>query len=112
MRILFVCSNNRDRSKTAEDLYKNDLRFEVKSAGVDVSAEEQVTRELVNWADVIIVMNDKEDRQVFKLHQKFPYLRPMKKKIIDFDIPDNYTRGHPELVDLIKTRMKENFGNI
>ena len=109
VKILFVCSNNQDRSKTAEDLYKNDPRYEVKSCGVDIVATQPVTKELVNWAEVIVCMNDKHDRQVFKLHQMFPYLKPMNKKIIDFDIPDHHVRGDPELVLLIKQKMQQYF---
>lgn len=107
MKILFVCSNNKDRSKTAEDIYKNDPRFEVRSAGVNVGATQVVTKELVNWADVIVVMNEKEDRQEFKLHQNFPYLRPLKKKIIDFDIPNRFARGDPLLVAMIKEKVEK-----
>jgi len=33
-RILFVCTANVDRSRTAEDLYRADERYEVRSAGV------------------------------------------------------------------------------
>ncbi len=107
MKILFVCNNNKDRSKTAEDIYKNDPRYEVQSAGVDMGATQLVTKELVNWADVIVVMNEREDRQEFKLHQNFPYLKPLKKRIIDFDIPNRFTRGDPQLVATIKERMEK-----
>jgi|SRR3990167_3627695 len=109
IKLLFVCSNNKDRSTTAEDLYKNDPRFQVKSAGTELGATQPVTKELVNWADTVVVMSDKEDRHAFKLYQKFPYLRPMKKRIIDFNIPDNYIRGDPELVKLIQERMERYF---
>ena len=109
MKLLFVCSNNLNRSKTAEDLYKNDTRFQVKSAGVNVGATQGVTKELVNWADAIVVMNEKVERHIFKIYQKFSYLEPMKKKIVDFDIPDTFLRGDPKLIELIKTKMQENF---
>ena len=32
--VLFVCTANRDRSRTAEDLYRADPRYDVRSAGV------------------------------------------------------------------------------
>jgi len=31
-RILFVCTANIDRSRTAEDMYREDARYEVRSA--------------------------------------------------------------------------------
>ena len=107
MRVLFVCSNNRDRSRTAEDMYKNTSGLEVKSCGVNIGAVQPVTRELVNWSDIIVVMNDVEDRQGFKLLQKFRYLKPMGKQIYDLEIPDKYTRDAPELMKLIKERMEK-----
>ena len=47
--------------------------------------------------------------KIFKIYQKFPYLKPLKKKIVDFDIPDTFLRGDPKLIELIKTKMQENF---
>ncbi|MEK7595701.1 MAG: phosphotyrosine protein phosphatase [Patescibacteria group bacterium] len=109
IKILFICSSNRDRSKTAEDIYKDDDHFEVKSAGADADAELQVSKELIRWSDVIVVMNEREDRQKFKLLQRFPFLEPTKKIIIDFDIADNYLRGDPQLIRIIKDKMREFF---
>ncbi len=91
-------------------MYKGRGNVEVKSAGVDADAEKIVTKEMVEWADVIVVMDGMHDRHSFKLHQKFPFLKPMNKKIVDFGIPDRYVRGEPELVELISTKMKSNFG--
>jgi protein-tyrosine-phosphatase len=42
-RILFVCTANQRRSKTAEDLYGHDDRYEVKTAGVAEFASVRVT---------------------------------------------------------------------
>lgn len=50
-RILFVCTANRDRSPTAEDLYANDARYEVRSAGTWQYAVTPISDELVAWAD-------------------------------------------------------------
>ena len=46
-RILFVCTANVDRSRTAEDLYRDDTRYEVRSAGVAPFATVVVTRDLL-----------------------------------------------------------------
>ena len=55
LHVLFVCTANVDRSKTAEDLYKNDPRLVVKSCGVAPFAQVVVTRDLLDWADRIFV---------------------------------------------------------
>ena len=48
--------------------------------------EKPVTREQLNWADTIIVM---EDRQRSEVGKRFPDMY-IKKRIISFDIPDIY----------------------
>ena len=57
IKILFVCSSNVNRSRTAEDIYANRQGLEVKSAGILPHARTPVTEELLNWADVILVMH-------------------------------------------------------
>jgi len=61
IKILFVCTINKMRSATAEVIYKNDERFEVKSAGTDSTANTILSIDLLNWADSIVVM-EKEHR--------------------------------------------------
>ncbi|MBL9174848.1 MAG: hypothetical protein JNL10_15025, partial [Verrucomicrobiales bacterium] len=56
LRVLFVCSMNQWRSPTAEALYRNDARLEVRSAGVRIGARRRITQEDLEWADWIFVM--------------------------------------------------------
>ena len=106
-RVLFVCTANVDRSKTAEDLYENDPRFEVKSCGVAPFAQVVVTRELLDWADFVFVMNESEDHHVTAIRRRFPGLS---KDVIDLDIEDRWKRGHPELARLIVSRLEPHIG--
>ncbi|MEG3173674.1 hypothetical protein U1708_15800 [Sphingomonas sp. ZB1N12] len=55
-KILFVCSQNRLRSPTAEQVFASRHDLEVDSAGTNNDAENPLTAELVRWADVIVVM--------------------------------------------------------
>jgi predicted protein tyrosine phosphatase len=105
--ILFVCTANIDRSKTAEDLYESDPRFEVKSCGVAPFAEVMVTRDLLDWADHVFVMNETEDHHVTAIRRRFPSLA---KIVIDLDIEDRWKRGHPELIKLILSRLEPHIG--
>jgi predicted protein tyrosine phosphatase len=105
--ILFVCTANIDRSKTAEDLYENDPRFEVKSCGVAPFAQVVVTRDLLDWADQIFVMNEIEDHHVTALRRRFPGFA---KIVIDLNIEDRWKRGHPELISLILSRLEPHIG--
>jgi predicted protein tyrosine phosphatase len=67
-RVLFVCSQNRLRSPTAEQLFASWEGIEVASAGLNNDAENVLTPELLGWADVIFVM-EKAHRN--KLGKKF-----------------------------------------
>lgn len=105
--ILFVCTANIDRSKTAEDLYESDPRFEVKSCGVAPFAHVVVTRDLLDWADRVFVMNETEDHHVTAIRRRFPGLS---KDVTDLDIEDRWKRGHPELANLIVSRLEPHIG--
>jgi predicted protein tyrosine phosphatase len=102
LKILFVCTANKLRSKTAEEIYANDPRFEVDSAGTSQLAENQVDEYLLNWADYVIVM-EKNHRDF--IHQKYPEIY-QKKRIICLFIPDNYDFMQPELVSILRTKFE------
>ncbi|HME87102.1 MAG TPA: phosphotyrosine protein phosphatase [Candidatus Nanoarchaeia archaeon] len=97
MRILFICSFGLHRSRTAEFLYKD--RYETKSAGLH-NEERPVTKENVDWADKIIVM---DSDQKFELELRYP---EAKKKIVSIDIPNIYSFNQPELITLLKSKLK------
>ena len=71
-RILFVCTANVDRSRTAEDLYADDPRYEVRSAGTAPFATLPLTRDLLLWADRVFVMNEREDPTATLIKMRFP----------------------------------------
>jgi predicted protein tyrosine phosphatase len=102
-RILFVCTANRCRSRTAEDLYRSDPRYETASAGTDVCAaepeERPVTQELVDWADLIVAMETYHENV---LVERFPGCRS---KIVVLRIPDQYNRGDSQLIATLRERL-------
>ncbi len=102
MRLLFLCSRNQWRSPTAEAVYQNDSRVEVRSAGVSASAKRRVTEKLLLWADLVLVM---EHAHKQRLREQFPEL--MHELHIEvLDIPDDYEFMSPELVVLIRERVE------
>jgi predicted protein tyrosine phosphatase len=99
-RVLFICSQNRLRSPTAEQVFSNRAGFEVASAGVSPDAETTVSPELLEWADVIFVM---EQAHRNKLSRKFgAYVGS--KQIICLDIPDEFEYMDPVLVRLLEAK--------
>ena len=99
--MLFVCSQNRLRSPTAEQIFADRPDIEVSSAGTNHDAENPLTGELVRWADVIVVM---EKTQRAKLRRRFREALNGK-RVICLDIPDEYAFMEPALVHLLEARM-------
>ena len=106
-RILFVCTANVDRSRTAEDLYEADDRYEVRSAGVAPFATVPLTRDLLLWADRVFVMNEEEDQHRTIIRIRFP---DVDRPVVDLDVEDRWRRGHPELVALLLRRLRPHLG--
>ena len=101
MKLLFVCSQNRLRSPTAEAVFADYKGLEVDSAGLDREAEIPLSSEAIEWADIIFVM-EKSHRS--KLSRNFqPLLKH--KRVICLDIPDEYEYMEPALVQLLKKKV-------
>jgi predicted protein tyrosine phosphatase len=100
-KLLFICSQNRLRSPTAEVVFGEYEGLETDSAGLDQGAEVPLFSDTIEWADLIFVM-EKRHRQ--KLSQQFkPWLK--NKRVICLDIPDEYEYMQPELVELLKQKV-------
>jgi len=99
MKLLFICNQNKHRSKTAEELFKG--RYDTKSAGL--FNEKPVSASELEWADVVIVM---EDFQRQELCKRFP-VGCLKKRVLSLSVPDQYSYGQPELKAILKSRIKE-----
>jgi predicted protein tyrosine phosphatase len=100
-KLLFVCSQNRLRSPTAETVFSEYEGLEVESAGLNRDAENPLSSEAIDWADIIFLM-EKSHRQ--KLTHKFKHWLK-NKRVICLDIPDEYEYMQPELVELLKQKV-------
>ena len=99
--VLFVCSQNKLRSPTAEQVFSRREDLEVDSAGTNHDAENPLTAELVSWADLICVM---EKAQRSKLQRRFRAALTGT-RVICLDVPDNFAFMQPELVRLLETKV-------
>jgi predicted protein tyrosine phosphatase len=99
-RVLFVCGRNRSRSPTAENVFGDYPDIEVASAGTSPDADTPLSTELVEWADIVLVMEPVHRR---KLSTQFrTSLRT--KRVVCLDIPDRYDFMDPELVQVLKAK--------
>ncbi len=99
--MLFVCSQNRLRSPTAEAIFADEDGLEVSSAGTSTDAECPVDAELIAWADEVFAM---EQHHKVKLVTRFGK-ELLGKRLVVLQIPDNYEYMAPELVELLQKKM-------
>jgi len=97
LRVLFVCALNQWRSPTAEVLYRDDPRLEVRSAGIRRGAKRRLTEKDLRWAQVIIVM-ERAHRQWIQNRFRATELPPIQV----LDIPDDLEYMNPELQRLLR----------
>ncbi|ARV25145.1 phosphotyrosine protein phosphatase [Xanthomonas citri pv. glycines] len=94
MPVLFVCSRNRLRSPTAERVLADWPGVQAQSAGLAADAGVQVTPELLQEAQGVLVM---ERRHLQLLRQRFAaHLRHC--RVICLHIPDDDAYMDPSLV--------------
>lgn len=96
--ILFVCARNQWRSPTAEAIYRQDPRVEVRSAGVSSQSRHQISDKDLDWANLVLVMEQKHKSRILETFRA----RSTMPKIVSLDIPDDYQRMDQHLVELIR----------
>lgn len=101
-KVLFVCTANQQRSPTAERMYADDPRFEVKSAGTDAFFGSEVTARDLTWADLVVVM---EERHEQKIRMRYPE-ESGTTRIVALGIPDIYQFMETALQREIKERFE------
>jgi len=106
VHILFVCSANKDRSKTAEDYFSEkypDLVFE--SAGTNQKICHQygtqfLTEDMLIAADLILVMENKHHQWI-----KTRFQLKTGKKIKVLSIPDVYIYQEKKLIRILDEKV-------
>lgn len=98
--VLFVCGKNRLRSPTAESLFSSTDGIEVSSAGTANDADCRVSADLLDWADVIVVMESRHAKQLRKQFKR----AIADKRLVVLDIPDTFQYMQPELIEELKAK--------
>ncbi|WP_454907732.1 low molecular weight protein tyrosine phosphatase family protein [Variovorax gossypii] len=93
--VLFICSRNQWRSPTAEQIWRRHPLISARSAGTSPNARHTVSADDIEWADVILVMEEKHKSRLVA-----EFTRMLRGKPIHvLDIPDEYKYMDPELVE-------------
>jgi predicted protein tyrosine phosphatase len=96
--VLFVCGKNRRSSPTAETIFSTEPGLHVSSAGISADAECTVSRDLIEWADTIVVM---EQRHARRLRERFGQSLECK-RLVSLGIPDRYEAIDAELIGQLR----------
>ncbi len=95
--ILVVCGKNKKRSRTAEFIFKNDNRFNIRSAGLSPKSERKITENDLHWADLVFVMESDHRDKIVTL-----YKNPKLPSIDVLNISDDYEFMDETLVELLE----------
>ncbi|PPK85035.1 putative protein tyrosine phosphatase [Neolewinella xylanilytica] len=95
--VLFICSRNEWRSRTAETVWAADDRITVRSAGTSPQARIRVSAALLAWADLVFVMEDRHREQLIRR-----FGREVAGEMVVLDIPDHYRYMDAELVEELR----------
>lgn len=100
-RLLFVCNRNRLRSPTAEAIFSSLPGVEASSAGTSADADNPISPELIEWADIILVMEQVHRKRI---NERFKSL-VRNKKVVVLGIPDKYDFMDADLIALLKSKV-------
>ena len=98
---------NKQRSVTAERLYRNDARLEVRSGGVRSDSLRRVNEADLKWADVVFAM---EPEHKLWLTTRFEHLDLPRIDVLD--IPDDFEVMDPELQEILKSLLDPEFAHL
>jgi len=106
IKLLFLCSQNKRRSLTAEKIFDKVNGHEVRSAGTEVNSRIKVTAGMLGWADVVFCM---EKKHVRRIREKYGDIIE-NKKVVCLNIADDYEYMDRELVEILHAEMNEYLG--
>ena len=101
LNVLFVCSENRLRSPTAHAVFAQHPGLRSMSAGLNNDADTPISGDLIEWADLILVMEAGHRRRLTK---RFGTLL-RGKRVAVLSIPDRFEFMDPELVAILRARV-------
>ena len=103
-KLLFICDGGLDRSPAAAELFKDSKKYEARFAGIRPLISAPMTRQALQWADEIFVMEPEHKRYLL---ENFPLITREKPEIVILDILNKYTRNDPELEKILIKKLQE-----
>ena len=104
--ILVVCGKNKKRSRTAEFIFKNDSRFNIRSVGVSPNSIRKISENDLNWSDLVLVM---ETEHKSKIKELFRNIKTSKIEVLN--IEDEFEFMDEELVVILTEAINDRINN-
>jgi predicted protein tyrosine phosphatase len=104
--VLFVCRQNKVRSLTAEHLFRVRPDLEVRSAGTVAFAKNQLTEELMSWADAVFTF---DDSQLEAMEKRFG-TKDFGKPVVCLGVPDTFDYKSQQLVLKLTAKLEPYLG--
>ena len=101
MKLLFLCSQNKKRSLTAQKIFDGRDGYEARSAGTENNARIKVTQGLIGWADIIYCMEKKHVRRIKEKYSDSLH----GKRVICLNTPDEYEFMDEELINILESSV-------
>lgn len=98
--ILVVCGRNKKRSRTAEYIFKNDSRINIRSVGLSPKSDRQISERDIEWADLIFTMEQGYQGRIMGQYRHLD-LPPIE----ILHIEDEYEYLDTELIELLTDRI-------
>ena len=105
-RVLFVCRQNKVRSLTAEHLYRVRPDLEVRSAGTVTFAKNQLTEDLMDWADAVFVFDESQIEAMERRFGKKDFGKP----VVCLGLPDTFDYKSQQLVLKLTAKLEPYLG--
>ncbi len=105
--ILVVCGRNKKRSRTAEHIFKNDMRFNIRSAGLSSQSNRKISEKDLHWADLVFVMENDQRAKIWSLFKNIEM-----PTIEILNIPDDYEFMDEELIELLTGRINDSLNRV
>lgn len=99
--MLFVCSRNKWRSPTAEEVWRKHPNYNTRSAGTSPKAKKTISSADIRWADIIFVMEKKHKNRLLSEFTRLLDYKPLHV----LDIPDEYQYMDEELVAELEAKV-------
>ena len=100
--VLVVCGRNKKRSRTAEYIFKNDDRFNIRSVGLSPKSEHKISEKDLVWADLIFVMERAQKERI-----RDTYMHVQLPKIETLNIEDEFEFMDDALVKTLTDRIND-----